>query len=418
MRSSTCQARKIAMPKAIYYFDPVTHEVSQEWEIDEVDFRLQEERYEEHRQALLERQLFDDIEDFLTRENLNDDVLVKLKEATSVLVGLSSLEAKAAEKYLFCWGSVVVQGTVNMFAGGAGSGKSSLLFLLIAARSAIAPTDVLGMPVAPMSEGQWGVLIEGEHGERSTARKLLRSADIIDVSRKSLGRVVVIARKAVKVGDKAWKAIEALAAAGLIGDVYIDTLARVSGAVDPNDEQEQIKLFERFTRLIELAPTEATAPTIWIAAHTRKNVDGGLSINDVSGSAQRVGQVDSLFGIAGQGRRPRTLKFLKLREEPDEEPEDIKYRLANGELVVLAQDAPKKAPGRPQELPARVLQVLRGSGSGARRWTKNRLHQHLKTASFTSVKNALESLEKRGLITREQEGDTTFFVATIPTPEK
>lgn len=261
-----------------------------------------------------------------------EDPLALLRKTVPIVIGRAAIEALAAESIPFVWGSVVVEGTINLFAGGPSSGKSTLLFLLLAARSSLdeRPLEFLTFPVAPATPERYIVLIEGEHGERSTARKLLRSYALLGLEPDGLDRVVVIARKAVTVGSPAWNRIKKLSRDGYVSDVFLDTLARVSPLdVEANDEKGQIAVFEEITKLIEDAPKQ---PTVWIAAHTRKTPaalkDGKrkeLDLEDVAGSAQRSGQCDTVVGVEGRTNETRTIRFLKLREEPDIYPEPIDY---------------------------------------------------------------------------------------------
>jgi hypothetical protein len=403
--------QEAAMPhvRVTYWLDPNTGEYTEEYEPDE---EAEEADYQQHLAELFEREL-------LSKEDTPEgpDPFEKLRAAVPILLGAESIQAKSREKIRYCWGVVVVQGTINMFAGGPGSGKSTLLFLLLAARLSVSPTELLGMPVAPAAQGQFVILIEGEHGESSTARKLLRALDTLDLPPSALNRLVVIARKAVTVGDKAWRAIEGLVAAGLVADIFLDTLARVSGNVDPNDEREQIKLFERLAKMIELSPDPHRQITLWIAAHTRKPETGKgvvLTIADISGSSQRTGQVDSLFGVAGNAKKPRTLCFLKLREEPDVFPDNIRYTYSNGELtihprVVKGEKPPAPAPVPSPKVPERILAALKSTPE--KRWTHYAFKKHLGSVSGTVVSTTLETLCKRGLVeSKERDGTTVYFL--------
>ena len=182
-----------------YWLDPSTGEYTQEYEPDEEADHVE---YQQHLADLFEREL-------LAEEDTAGigDPFEKLKAAVPVLIGAETIQAKSREKIRYCWGVVVVQGTINMFAGGPGSGKSTLLFLLIAARLSISPTDVLGMPVAPASQGQYVILIEGESTGVLHRPQAPQGPGHPRPSPSSLDRTV-IARKAVTVGDKAWRAIE------------------------------------------------------------------------------------------------------------------------------------------------------------------------------------------------------------------
>ena len=205
-----------------------------------------------------------------------------------------------------------------------------------------------------------------------------------------------------------------------MADIFLDTLARVSGNVDPNDEREQIKLFERLTRMIELSPDPTRQITLWIAAHTRKldtskSANTKPDISDVSGSAQRTGQCDSLFAVSGRAKRPRTLQFLKLREEPETYPDEIKYTYSNGELVVHPPKA-KEEPTAPKvvssKVPDRIMAALKSTPE--KKWTRYALKSHLECVSGAVVAACLDSLCKRGIITAREESGTTVYRAVPP----
>jgi hypothetical protein len=269
-----------------------------------------------------------------------EDPLADLRKAVPIIIGRATVEKLAAALVPFIWGQIVVGGTINLFAGGPSSGKSTLLFLLLAARSSTNPhpIDILTFPCAPAPSDKFLVLIEGEHSEGSTARKLLKSFDLVDAPLDGLDRVVTIARKGVTIGSLAWRRILNLAARGLVSDVFLDTLARVSPPENEADnETGQVEVFNRLSELIECAPGGSL--TIWIAAHTRKSGTGKdarsrVDVDDVSGSAQRVGQCDTLIGIWGKKNGSRTVDFLKLREEPDAYPDEVTYRIEGTELTI------------------------------------------------------------------------------------
>jgi hypothetical protein len=181
---------------------------------------------------------------------------------------------------------------IVVVAGAPGGGKTTLLFLILAVRLHFGePQNLLGLSLQPAPERKWIVLIEAEHGEGSTARKLVKSFRVLGLDNAGLRRVIIVARKAVKLGSPEWNDVVTLIKEGVVSDVAIDTIARVAPA-DGNDEQEQVAVYEALSRAIEAAPDDAK-PIVWAAAHTRKGATGGLE--DVSGSVQRVGQADSVL---------------------------------------------------------------------------------------------------------------------------
>lgn len=244
------------------------------------------------------------------------------------LIGRDRIIAKAREPINYVWQDIAVSGTIVLLAGGPSEGKTTLLFLLLAARATVGPpVELLGRELTPAPEGQWVVLIEGEHMEGSTCRKLLRSCELVDVSDHALDRVIIVARKAVRLGSPEWSDVVKLTAEGLVSDIAIDTIARVAPA-DADNEREQVAIFDQVAQAIEAAPI-GKAPTIWACAHTRKSRSGGLE--DVAGSAQRVGQADSVLMVAGEKVNGKTVSstitFAKLREEPDVYPDPVTFAI-------------------------------------------------------------------------------------------
>jgi hypothetical protein len=267
--------------------------------------------------------------------------------ARVALLGRDRILEKAREPVSFVWKDIAVAGTIVLLAGGPSEGKTTLLFLLLCARASVgASVDLLGRSVAPAPQGQRLVLIEGEHGEGSTCRKLKKSCAVLGVDDLALDRIIVVARKAVRLGSPAWRDIEALVAAGLVSDIALDTVARVAPG-EANDEREQVAIFDIVAQTIEAAPPRM-APTAWACAHTRKNATGGLA--DVSGSAQRAGQADSVLLVKGEKVNGRTVSstviFEKLREDPEDDyPKPVTFAIVSdgegGRTIRINDAAPE-----------------------------------------------------------------------------
>jgi hypothetical protein len=245
------------------------------------------------------------------------------------LVGRERILVRAAEPVAYAWKDIAVLATIILLAGGPSGGKTTLLFLVLVARANVdAPISVLGRTVYPAPLGRWIVLIEGEHGEGSAARKLVRTCALLGVSDAALDRIIIVARKAVRIGSPEWADVLRMIAAGIVSDIALDTVARCAPA-DANDEREQVAIFEQIAAAIDTAPTEATKPIVWCVGHTRKGP--GDSLDDVSGSIQRTGQADSVLLVKGEKQGGRTVSstvtFAKLREEPDEYPEPVTFAI-------------------------------------------------------------------------------------------
>lgn len=277
------------------------------------------------------------------------------------LIGRARMLALAKTPVEYLWQDIAVAGTVVLIAGPPAEGKTTLLFLILAARMSVhGPVKLLERMILPARIDQYLVLIEGEHSESSTSRKLVKSLAIMGVDDKGLDRMIVIARKAVLVGSPEWLEVELMIAAGLVSDVAIDTLARVAPA-DANDEAQQVSVFNCLAKAIEMAPEGLDRPTVWAIAHTRKNgTDGGLG--DVSGSVQRVGQADTVLLVKGEKVEGQTVSsrvtFVKLREDPDEYPKPVEFSIVKDDEG-RPYIAGKRKPSEAVPLEERVLALLR-----------------------------------------------------------
>lgn len=283
--------------------------------------------------------------------------LAGLSELSRVaVVGRAALTELAQRPILYIWQDIAIVGIVVVLAGGAGCGKTTLLFLILVARMNLgAPVKVLGRDVTPAPPGTFVVLIEGEHADTSAARKLVRSCALLGIDEVALDRVILIARKSVRIGSPAWEDIVALVRRGLVSDIALDTLARVAPG-DANDEREQVAIFDLVTQAIDAAPTEATKPVVWANAHTKKGAE--VDLEAVSGSTQRTGQADTVLMVNAERRDGRVtssrVTFLKLREDPDDYPSPVEFTVTKTAIVVA--DAPKANDERPLEV--RILERL------------------------------------------------------------
>jgi hypothetical protein len=261
------------------------------------------------------------------------DPLAGLRVLPSIVLrGRDAILEKAGECIDYVWHEIAVAGTVNLIAGPPAEGKTTLLFLLLACRMAPSPMPLLGRLVVPSPPGKWIVLIEAEHSDGGTARKLIQSFETLQIDTKGLEKILIIARKSVKIGDQAWSEIAYLVSLGLISDIAVDTLARASSA-DSNNEEEQAAIFETIAQTIERAPLAVDRPTVWLVAHTRKgDRAAGLGLADVSGSTQRAGQSDTVILVTGtkeaSGETTKsTITYPKLREPPDIYPKPATFSI-------------------------------------------------------------------------------------------
>lgn len=263
--------------------------------------------------------------------------------------------AEAADEPIdWLWRPYLVTGTLALFGGDPGSGKTTLVFLAMAQRARTRVSEVLflGAPLKTAPPGKYIVIVEGEHRPSSAARKLRRVIHQLGLHEEEaeiFDRVYLVTQKSVTVGDSHWTNILALVKAGLVSDVVLDTLASTTHTTDSNKEQDQVKLFGDLANAIRESPNQNSL-TLWLLAHMRKKSGGasevGLGLQDVAGSVQRTGQVDTV-GIVEHRKsskgssRYAVLNFVKLREEPTDLNEEVRteigYRL-RGTLELVGLD--------------------------------------------------------------------------------
>lgn len=301
------------------------------------------------------------------------------------MAGAAHIRALAAQPIEWAWQDFGVVGTIVTLAGKPVGGKTTLLFLLLLARANTGePIEICGRPVIPAPAKRYVILIEGEHGEKSAARKLVKSANLLGLGDAALDRVVTFARKDLALDSPVWDNIRAVVKQGLVSDIAIDTIARCAPkGSDANSETDQIEIFHQLALLIETAPADAQ-PTVWVVAHTRKEgtepkrSSFAAELDEVSGSAQRVGQSDSVIMVAGERDKHTSqiiashITLLKAREEPERFPERCKMVIANGtvkyemntprDLVALVKEYGQLTPGECAEIikdtPANVKRLF------------------------------------------------------------
>lgn len=276
--------------------------------------------------------------------------------ASVALLGESAILEAATRPVSWAWDGISEVGSVTMLAGTPGGGKTTLLFLLLVARLA-GGLDLLGHRVT-RSNG-YCVLIEGEHGEGSAARKLVNSCAMLGVRTAVLDRMVLVARAGVLIGDERWADAVRMIRAGVVSDLAVDTLARCSSA-DGSSEQEQTRIMQHVGAAIEAGP-EGSKPAVWVNAHTRKGTGTG-TVEDVSGSAARTAQCDTVMLVEGNrddaGKiESSTVRWPKVREA--EQPDAVAYSTRFGRLQYVETPGKSKG-GRPPTLTQeRVLAALR-----------------------------------------------------------
>jgi hypothetical protein len=348
------------------------------------------------------------------------------------LFGRERILKLAATPVEYLWKDIAVAGTVILIAGPPSEGKTTLLFLILAVRLSLGePIKLLDRELKPANPAQFIVLIEGEHSESSTSRKIQKSLTIMGVDDAGLRRIIVVARKAVLVGSREWLDVELMIGAGLVSDIGIDTLARVAPA-EANDETQQVAIFNQLAKAIERAPDGLDRPTVWAIAHTRKNGRDGkdAGLGEVSGSVQRVGQSDTVLIVRGEkvdGQTvSTTVKFEKLREDPDDYPKPFTYSIVKGPDGQPCIAGVTKRDERPLE--DRALDLMRCEAR-TKTWLGKQLNRSnsdievvitnlFDARAITSVKVNVGGRERSAFIAKPQEhrtgaSDDTWYQTSI-----
>jgi hypothetical protein len=311
------------------------------------------------------------------------------------IVGRDRILELANRPVVWIWDYITTAGVIILLAAGAGSGKTTLLFLIIIARANRGPAvSVLGHVVTPSALSRRIVVIENEHSDESASRILVKSSHLLGVADNALDSLILVARSSVRIGSPEWQDVERLIRAGLVSDIALDTLARVSPESDANDEGDQVAIFDRIARAIEMAPAAEARPTVWVAAHIRK-CDGMPTLNDVSGSNQRAGQPDVVILMGANRTAGRvtsvTAVFGKVREkDPEDWPRPVNYTVNKTNVTMAGSDK------QDDDLPL-VERVFARLQLGPR--TANALATEL-SRNKTDVNAALTALLEAGRIER------------------
>lgn len=327
--------------------------------------------------------------------------------AKIALVGETAILEEALRPVPWSWDGVWARSTVLYLAGPPGGGKTTLLFLLSVCLMADRPTMLLNRMVTPMDPGQVLVLVEGEHGPGSTSRKLVAACTTMGLSTAVLDRVVILARKSVLIGDGRWGEVVRMIAAGVVGCVAIDTLGRCAPS-DSNSEQEQTRVFELLVRAIEAGPIVAGTgpeprepvsrqPGMVVLGHVKKG-QGTYDVEDVSGSAARAGQADTIGLVIPNKEdaviRSTTVYWPKVRDG-DEPALPVTYEI-RARVLSLVDRPSKKADG----VDADALCSLVGEVPGrSGNWLAKEMGKRKETVLAT-----LQSLKSAGRVRRAGEG--------------
>jgi hypothetical protein len=278
------------------------------------------------------------------------------EQLKAISVSGDEIEAAGEAPVAWAWDQAAPVGGTILIGAGPGAGKTMLAFMLMACRAQMTETELLGRMVFPAPAGQYVVIVEMEHSPRSAARRMKRVLDMLKLP--GLPRTLIVCKDAMRVGDSKWAWLVSAIKAGLVSDVVLDTIASTT-TEKANDEQEQINLFNKLKAVQRTAP-ETSPLTFWILAHLRKSskiADDNATMEGVSGSAQRTGQVDTvILATAERNKETRKIKsvnlmFEKTREEPtDPFCEDglppIRYRIHAGKLFLLSETTAMKKKSR------------------------------------------------------------------------
>ena len=249
-----------------------------------------------------------------------------LKQFLEIAVTGEEIEKASNEPVDWVWPPYVASGSICLVAGNTSGGKTSFIFLLLAARTASKPIEFLGHLVTPAPAGQYIVVVEPEHSKGSSARKFKKSARLLGLDSKEVFKrlIIVSGSRSLVVGDLRWRQLCGLIRAGLVSDVLLDTIASTT-TEEGSDEQAQAALFDKLRLAIENAPPKQSPPVIWPCTHTRKpskDADEEIDLAAVSGSLQRAAQSNTVLMLRANRRDYKivsaTIFFLKTKEEPVE----------------------------------------------------------------------------------------------------
>lgn len=195
---------------------------------------------------------------------------------------------------------------------------------------------------------------------------------MLGIRRAALDRWSTCARQSVRLADdetselgsedSAWATVKQLVRLGQVSDLAIDSLARFAPG-DSNSEEVQAGIFEALAGVIDSAPL-GRRPTVWVLLHKRKGT--GRGVDEISGSAQRAAQADSILVVTGKHVNGRhvssTVTFPKLRHDPDNEPMPTTYAIVKGpdgsRALRYGPHDGQAQPGKPSVLEDRLQKVL------------------------------------------------------------
>lgn len=322
-------------------------------------------------------------------------------------VGFDAIEATAAEPISWAWEGVCTDEHHVEIAGPSYSGKTTLAFLLAAARAHVGPpVCVLGRKVTPTNGGRFVLVIEEENSLRSSRGKLHASCEMLGIDpRETMDRIILIGRSGIRVGgnDDKWRALHELASEGHIGCTFLDSRARIFPG-ESNREEHQALAGREITSLIN-----ASCAEVYVISHTRKGAAD--SLDDVSGSHQRAAAADVVLLVTAERAEGKVLAskvvFAKLRDGDDEHPAPVTFAIAKNsdgrwqcavddEVRPIADEAPH----------ARVLAFLLTNGEQTKNQIREALAMNAKTLETAlTVLFAEKKIAKRAKVVRGRSFD-------------
>lgn len=327
------------------------------------------------------------------------------------LVGYDELCAATSRPVEWIWYGIATAWHHIEIAGPTGEGKTTLATLLIVALANPTgrPVLVLGREVRPVDEGRYVVLIEEENGVHSVRSKLERACEALGLpARETIDRMVFVVRKGLRVRSKAWGDLERLAERGAIGALFIDTRARILTLGSSLSEDDQAKVAEILTNVIEKG-----GMPVFVISHTRKG--DGRTTEDIAGSNQRGASADVVVMLTGKRDKNRrvvssTATFTKIRDDLLDYPEPVTFTLAkqDGKWALTTVGS---APSDDTEAHERIFQLLLANG-----WrSKNQIRGSLGMNGET-VEGAISRLfeERRIQVRTTRKGGKECKVFDVP----
>lgn len=308
---------------------------------------------------------------------------------------------------------VLERGTVGLFAGDTGAGKSLVTSSLVVA--ALRGEDWLGHA----SNIERVLVIDEENPDRLVLARLRAMGADHAVSQ----RLRYVSRQGVSIGDDSSDVkLERLIASFRPDLVVVDTLMSAAAGIDVNSNSDAVRLMKQ---LRSMAVRHNLG--VLVLHHERKASQDGTyaagSSQQTMGARQWIGQADALMTIAvetdmatedtddGGLKLRRTFKFRPAEKDRDGRPQQHR-RLAvesekdpQGRLLTMAvlDEGPIANDGAQEEDERRIIQALR-DGELGRTELATACGQKNPASPAGTFKRAVKGLAERGLIDSPKRG--------------